>query len=305
MVGSPLALRTSLIKFPKCYPPPKKNRPTAALPNQGGSITVGNNFRLYGTRPYTVVAVHGGPGAAGAMAPVAQVLASDFGVLEPLQTAKSVTGQIEELREITSSQSNNPVTLIGHSWGAWLSYLLAAKYPEIVNKLILVASGPFEANYAENLMQVRRSRLSQEDNLLLDSLLSRMQDAANQAKNTILQEFGSILSKADSYDPVPGGTAATEVNLDIFKAVWPEAAEIRKTGELVDLGKYIKCPVVAIHGAYDPHPHEGVHLPLRTVLQSFKFVLLERCGHTPWAERHAREDFFSFLRDELRDIKRL
>ena len=61
----------------------------------------------------------------------------------------------------------------------------------------------------------------------------------------------------------------------------------------------ICCPVVAIHGAYDPHPAEGVERPLSASLPAFRFVLLERCGHTPWLERHAREAFYEAVENAL------
>jgi len=44
--------------------------------------------------------IHGGPGAPGSMATVARELASDWGILEPLQTVTSLEGQMQELREL-------------------------------------------------------------------------------------------------------------------------------------------------------------------------------------------------------------
>ncbi len=55
------------------------------------------NLRKYGKAPFAIVVVHGGPGARGEMAPVARELSTHGGVLEPLQTATSVEGQVEEL----------------------------------------------------------------------------------------------------------------------------------------------------------------------------------------------------------------
>src|SRR5204862_304097 len=68
--------------------------------------------------------------------------------------------------------------------------------------------------------------------------------------------------------------------------------ELRRTGALLDAARRIACPVVAIHGDSDPHPAEGVERPLGAALADFRFILLERCGHTPWLERGARRRFF-------------
>ena len=55
-------------------------------------------MRTYGHPATSVAVIHGGPGAAGEMTPVARELSADRGVLEPLQTAATLRGQIDELR---------------------------------------------------------------------------------------------------------------------------------------------------------------------------------------------------------------
>src|SRR3954454_11622430 len=94
--------------------------------------------RKHGIEPFRVVVVHGGPGAAGEMGPVAQRLARSRGVLEPMQSATTVSGQVDELRRALDSLCVPPAVLFCHSWGAWLSCLVAADYPLLVRKLILI-----------------------------------------------------------------------------------------------------------------------------------------------------------------------
>src|SRR5918912_1103943 len=89
---------------------------------------------------------------------------------------------------------------------------------------------------------------------------------------------------------------------NIYKNVWPEAEKFRETGKLLSIGKNINCPVIVIHGDYDPHPYKGVIEPLSTVLKNLSFVLLEKCGHEPWIERHARDSFFNLLSKLLTTI---
>jgi len=60
------------------------------------------------------------------------------------------------------------------------------------------------------------------------------------------------------------------------------------------------CPIVAIHGDYDPHPAEGVKDPLSRILKNFRLVTLKNCGHEPWIERHAKDRFYRILKEELR-----
>ena len=163
------------------------------------------NLRKYGKAPYKIAVIHGGPGAGGEMAPIARELASGWGVLEPFQTATSLEGQIEELKTVLEKNGDNhkssicdmrpnlrfgatkiedfrmpkiqrsfehlPVTLIGFSWGAWLSFIFAANYPSFVKKLILIGSGPYEEKYVARIRETRLNRLGEEDRTEVKSVI--------------------------------------------------------------------------------------------------------------------------------------
>ncbi len=213
-----------------------------------------NNLRTYGKAPFSAAVIHGGPGAAGEMALVARELASGGGVLEPLQTAAALEGQIEELKTVLETNGGLPVTLIGFSWGAWLSFMLAADYPAIVKKLILIGSGPYEECYTASTQETRLNRLSEEDRAEVKALIQVLDNPAVEDRNTAFARFGALFSKADAYDPIMYESEVIDYQVDIFQSVWKEAAELRRSGKLLELAKCIKCPVVAIHGDYDPHP---------------------------------------------------
>lgn len=261
------------------------------------------NLRRYGEEPYSVAVIHGGPGAGGEMAPVAQELASRWSVLEPIQTATSVNGQIIELKTVVEKNGDLPIILIGFSWGAWLSFIFAASHPSYVKKLILVGSGPIDEIYTKKVQETRINRLNDKERLEYKRLIEILNGPATETKNTAaLIRLGELATKTDEYDPIKLRTeekTLLEFRGDIFKSVWKEAAELRRSGKLLELGKHIKCSVIAIHGDHDPHPAEGVQRPLSSIISSFKFFLLKNCGHKPWIERQAREEFFSILNHEL------
>ncbi len=256
-------------------------------------------LRRYGQPPFTVAVLHGGPGAPGYMAPVARELSAQWGVLEPLQSATSVEGQIDDLRAVLEEEAGLPVTLIGASWGAWLGYAVAAHHPALVKRLIMVGSGPFEARYAAQITEARMSRLSEEERREMASLEERMADPTVHEKDALLARLGALCSRTDGYDPIEASSEVIEHQQELYRRVWGEAAEMRGDGRLLEMGREIRCPVVAIHGDYDPHPAEGVREPLSRVLRDFRFVLLSKCGHEPWMERQARDEFYRILRQEL------
>ena len=257
-----------------------------------------DNLRTWGHGPFGPAVIHGGPGAAGSMAPVARELAANTGVLEPLQTARSVDAQVEELRTVLAEHCDGPCLLIGHSWGAWLAWITAARHPETVKKLILVGSGPFEARYAHGIMDTRLGRLNPAQREEFQAILDAVDQPGSGGDET-LARLGALMRVCDMYDPLPNVEGPVDVRVDVHVPVWTEAAALRASGELLGMAADIRCPVLAIHGDYDPHPAAGVREPLEARLRDFRFALLPDCGHEPWAERRARETFFGLLRREL------
>jgi pimeloyl-ACP methyl ester carboxylesterase len=233
------------------------------------------------------------------MAPVARELSRDFGVLEPLQAARSLEGQVHELKDVLEAAAQLPVKLIGWSWGAMLSYILTAEYPSHVEKLVLVSSGAFEEKYASKIMEIRLSRLTSEEQEEVRSLMKTMDSHTAGQKTDVFARFGELLSKADSYEPLLSDDEVIECQYETFRNVWGEAQKLRESGRLLKYGRQIRCPVVAIHGDYDPHLSEGVREPLTRTLNDFRFILLRKCGHHPWLEKFARDEFFRVLRGTL------
>jgi pimeloyl-ACP methyl ester carboxylesterase len=205
----------------------------------------------------------------------------------------SVEGQVEELKLTLEEMAAAPTIIVGYSWGAWLGFLLAARHPSLVKKLVLVSSGPFEEKYAAKIQKTRLQRLSKKERDDVKFLMARPEDPL------AFGLLGELLSKADFYDPLPIRPEGLELRPEIYRSVWKEAAELRKSRKLLEAAKTIRCPVVAIHGDHDPHPAEGVQKPLTKVLKDFRFILLEKCGHTPWMEKQARDEFFLILKGEL------
>lgn len=259
-----------------------------------------NNLRKYGQPPRAVALVHGGPGTPGEMAPVARELSEAWGILEPLQTRDTLQGQVEELETVLAEHGLPSLTLIGYSWGAVLSFMVAARNPSLVGKLILVSSAVFEERYAAGIMETRLSRLSSEERATVDRLSRELEDPAGKDKDRAFARLGDIIARADSYNPVADlDNGVIEYQYRIYEGVWREAVRLRSSGALLTMGQGVRCPVLAIHGDHDPHPAEGVRIPLSGVLGDFRFLLLERCGHCPWRERHARDSFYATLRSEL------
>jgi pimeloyl-ACP methyl ester carboxylesterase len=259
-----------------------------------------DSVRKYGNPPYCVALLHGGPGIAGEMKPVAEELSKEIGVLEPLQTADTVNGQIAELQQQLNDNADLPAIIAGYSWGAWLGFLFAGQYPEMVSKLILISAGSFEVQYTPMMMTTRFERLNKKNRKEAEKLLYHIN--FRNPDNSDLMKFGKLMTIADSFDLQDITDEMVTADIHISQSVWKEAAELRDSNRLVEAAGLLKCPVVAIHGNYDPHLASGVELPLGDRIDNFRMIRLDQCGHTPWKERHAKEIFFEILRKEIRMI---
>ena len=255
--------------------------------------------KKHGKSPYRVVLVHGGPGAPGELTLLADELSTLTSILEPFQTKLTIEALVGELDEQISRHAEIPVTLVGHSWGAWLSFLYTAGYPDKVKKLILVSSGPFDPFYASNIISMRSKRLTDKNRKKLFSWIERLDEPEEQNKDDLFRQVGELINRADAFDPIQGLNPKVHYDYNMYYQVWNEAQDLRNSGALLNAASGISCPVVAIHGDYDPHPAEGIRKPLTTGLQDFKFYLLRNCGHHPWEEKLSRDTFLSILSEHI------
>lgn len=260
--------------------------------------------RSWGEAPARVVVVHGGPAAPGSAAPIAAELARrGWPVLEPWQSARSLDALVEELAGQIGAGAGPPVTLIGHSWGALLAALTAARRPGLVDRLVLVASAAFDDEAAARVVETRLARLPAPEAAELARLLDRLADgSATTAEATRLDE---LVLRADHVDPVPDlvtEAVAAEVSFDAetHASVWAEARRWRREGGIVELGRGLAMPVLVVHGDHDPHPLDAVVGPLAPLVPRLRVEVLAACGHLPWIERAARDPFFAVLERELR-----
>jgi pimeloyl-ACP methyl ester carboxylesterase len=234
------------------------------------------------------------------MQPVAVELSKYLGIIEPFQTESSIEGQVDELRTLLQKCGAIPLTLIGHSWGAWLSCLFASRYPDLVQKLILISTPPFEEQYASCVTAARLNRVPIHEQKQLHRLIETIECSVGKERDNAFAILGSFMHRIDSFDPLPfEENNQLERQSHIFQSVLSEARELRKSGELLQIVSLIQCPVTAIHGDFDPHPAEGVEKPLTQLVKDFHFVLLRNCGHTHWRERQAKEEFYKVMKEQI------
>lgn len=254
--------------------------------------------KLYGESPCNIVLVHGGPGATGSLEPLARGLNERYSVVEAYQSKYNIHELIEELKEQINENCVKPVTLVGHSWGAWLCVFFANLYPQYVKKIILIGCPPLDEEYLYLIEERRKLNMSSNEIKEYDEINERFTEGNVEDKKELLARLSQIVKDSDHYSPIDDKTTGT-LDGAMYHEIWEEAKALRKKSTLLKQFKKIKCDVIMIHGDRDPHPYLGVMQPLENSHVLTKIVILDECGHSPWNEVYAKKPFFEFLYKEL------
>ncbi len=254
----------------------------------------------YGQAGPRVIVLHGGPAAAGSVQPLAQELGACCRVLEPWQRetreAKlTVASHVRDLFDLIHTRyPNEKPALIGHSWGAMLALAYAAKHGDTVGKLILISCGTFDLKSRKQLQTRHEQLLTPEKQARLREIKS-IPDPAE--KSTRLAYFFDDLYACDR---IPNSQPKVKFDLDSHHQTWNDMLQLQQAGVYPQAFAQIKNPVVMIHGCLDPHPGPMICENLKQYIPHIEYIELARCGHTPWEEKHAREPFYTVLKERLK-----
>lgn len=265
-----------------------------------GAIQPSIEVREYGTSGPLVVLLHGGPGAPGYLAPVARALADAFRVLEPLQRGSgeerlTVARHVADLHRVVESLgAGTRPALVGHSWGAMLALAYGAEHPTSTGAIALIGCGTFDHASREQLRKTRESRADPELRRRLDRLQVDVLDADER-----LRTSGELTLTLDSYELTSRDVGLEHCDARAHRESWDDMVRLQEAGVYPAAFSAVDSPVLMLHGAVDPHPGPMIRASLAPHLSRLLYRELERCGHYPWLEKHARDDFFAVLQQWL------
>lgn len=121
-------------------------------------------------------------------------------------------------------------------------------------------------------------------------------------KDEYLRRLGKICDKADGFKEEEVSQAEALLDGELHQKIWNEAADMRRSGELLKRFQKVSCPITLIQGEVDPHPIQGVTRPLTENHVDVKSFVIRKCGHTPWRETYAKEEFARILFSEIGNV---
>ena len=256
--------------------------------------------RRYGQSGPLVIVLHGGPGAPGYMAPVARGLADRFQVLEPFQRGSggeplTVARHVADLRGLIESEGagERPV-LVGSSWGAMLALAFAAECPDLAGPLVLVGCGTFDMGARVRMQEIMEARTSHELRQRLANLAKEHADPDSE-----LRARARLILPLYSYELAGEDQELGDCDARAHDETWDDMLRLEQEGLYPAAFSAIRSPAIMLHGALDPHPGRMIFAGLKPYIPQLEYREWERCGHYPWLEKAARDEFFDCLRQWL------
>ena len=262
------------------------------------------HVRHYGSTGPDVVLLHGGPGAPGHMAPIARRMASSCRVVEPFQRGSgarllTVETHVDDLYEVMEVYEIRRGHLIGSSWGAMLTLAFAAAHPSRVASLVLIGCGTFDGEFRRRFKQILEERLGPAVRSQIEKLAEVERDPDDRLRKTV-----ELLIPAYSHDLVTDDLETVSVDARANQESWDDMLRLQAAGVYPQAFRKIASPVLMLHGEKDPHPGPETRDGLLPFLPQLEYHELKRCGHFPWLERDARDEFFGRLEEWLQTVSR-
>ncbi len=253
--------------------------------------------RRHGDRGPCVIVLHGGPAAYGSACALAQGIAGSFSVFEPWQRKSggeplTVERHLRDLNAVADTVSpEGSFALVGESWGAMLALAYAARYPGRAAALALIGCGTFDEISRACMTSTIEARM---DDGVRDRL-SLLTDESCDSASDLVARYRLILPLFHK-DPVePPALPGESFDLRGHRESMEDMLRLERDGVHPAAFSAVDAPVLMLHGDYDPHPGKMIYESLSRHIPRIEYHELKNCGHSPWNERAAHDEFYTIL----------
>lgn len=201
---------------------------------------------------------------------------------------------VEDLEEVRQKFNLKRVSILGHSWGAFLAMKYAISHPKVVDKLILVSSMP--ASNKDFALSI------EECNRRLQPFMKEVEQIVN-SKEFLEQDPGTLadhlrmIFRSYCFNPQDADklnlSTSYQAHINYLKvAEIFEKTLFANPFDLYDNLKKLSCKTLFIHGNEDPFSLAFAKKAHITIKNS-QFEIIKDCGHFPYIEKP--QEFFKLL----------
>jgi len=179
-------------------------------------------------------------------------------------------------------------TVIGHSWGATLALMYAARHPEQVSRLVYFSGTGIDPAWHQEYRRNREAKLSPVDRRRFLYLNERRKVTKGNELDRINDERATLLEKTeycdfDQLNEVPR-LDRFPINYAQNAILGDEANVLEETGELSEQVERIEVPTLVLDGEADPRPR-WARAQIAELVPNSRHVTIPRSGHEPWVEQ--------------------
>lgn len=257
-----------------------------------------------------IVVVHGGPGLAhnylfkpfSSLSDKYRLIFYDqkgCGLSESFRPDEKYTVDdlVEELEGVRKEFKLEKLNLVGQSWGAIIAIKYAAKYPQYLNKLMLLEPAPGSSSYLAQFQKTIMSRLSQDELKEISDLnknpnISKDPEIYKQFSNLWFSTYYFDKSKQDKQK-------FNDLDSVYVKKKFESSAmfaSFLQNFDLYETMKIVKSQVLIVHGDYDVIPVESVQ-KMKNYFTDCELYTIKECGHFAHIEKP--DEYFGYLRKFL------
>jgi pimeloyl-ACP methyl ester carboxylesterase len=176
-----------------------------------------------------------------------------------------------------------------------LALVFASRHPDRVSALVLIGCGTFDRRARARLNHVLEQRTTPELKARLADLEVEFPDEAERfaAMHRLSDSSYTYCRSDDADDPIE------PFDLKGHLESWSDMLRLQESGAYPAGFSAIECPVLMLHGTYDPHPGAMIRDGLEPYMPHLEYREFDKCGHSPWVEEHARDRFLAAARSWL------
>ncbi len=245
-----------------------------------------------------IVFLNGGPGAnVDDLIPAAEFVPASYQRLfyeqrgtgrsklaAPSQDNLSLRIVVDDLEALRIHLKLDRLLLFGHSWGGMLAMAYAAKYPQRVDRLILVGPGGPTLEFLDWFSDNITARMRPEDIAAVDYWEAAAKRGV--APDKVMLEIVRAMMPAYFFDRAKGVTAASRLadgmmHDQVNTVLW---ADLRNGYDLRPQLRKLNRPVLILQGHQDPMGHKTAE-EIHGLIRGSRLTYIARCGHVPWLEQ--------------------
>lgn len=260
-----------------------------------------------------LIVLHGGPGINHSyLLPHFKTLAKNYEVIFydqracgktafPADTSSiNIETFVEDLEAIRTHLKIEKVKLLGHSWGALLALKYGLKYPENLDKLMLVAPAPSNSDYFDQTFANMQAKRKEEDTKeLIQNMMSKEfeEREENTFRKVLLLGDKTNLANQDKieelYEPMTFTPEAANSLLIVSSLLERTYFDFDITNEGLDK---ISCPTLIVIGDLDNVPFSSTQA-IQDGINGCELKVIKKCAHHPYFE--APKEFNKSIKDFL------